>query len=154
VVDATPQRIGQSYLRALYDDLHYLEEGDPPHGAAKYYTQAFLSEDSKRSLHWWMHHLTHTVGSATYRATSGRGIVLKWGDGSGTGMGGTTEFYQITEDQLHSLGMIKLWMGVWGARAKPRTSAKLEGGPHSPGISTPGKGYWLPPRPNGVLHDG
>jgi hypothetical protein len=121
VVDATPQRIGQSYLRALYDDLHYLEEGDPPQGAAKYYTQAFLSEDSKRSLHWWRHHLAHTVGSSTYRATSGKGIVLKWGDGSGTGTGGTTEFYQITEDQLRSPG-IELWMGVWGARAKPRTS--------------------------------
>lgn len=121
VVEATPQRIGQSYLRSLYDDLHHLTEGAPTQGAAKYYTCAFLSEDSRRALRWWTHHLTHSTGSTTYRASSGRGIVLKWGDGSGTGTGGTTEFYELTPDQAQSPG-IELWMGVWGARSKPRTS--------------------------------
>lgn len=122
IVDATPQHIGQSYLRTLYDDLHFLEEGATVKvGADKYFTQAFLSPCSLRALNWWSHHLRHTPGSTTYRAHSGRGIVLKWGDGSGTGTGGTTEFYELTETQLASPGM-ELWMGVWGARAKPRTS--------------------------------
>jgi hypothetical protein len=122
IVDATPQHIGQSYLRTLYDDLHFLEVGAPiKTGAAKYFTQAFLSPESLRALSWWGHHLRHTPGSTTYRAHSGRGIVLKWGDGSGTGTGGSTEFYELTEAQLASPGM-ELWMGVWGARSKPRTS--------------------------------
>lgn len=122
VVDATPQHIGQTYLRTLYDDLHFLENPSLPRtGAAKYYTQAYLSPESLRALRWWQHHLRDTPGSTTYRVTSGQGIVLKWGDGSGTGTGGTTEFYELTESQLSSPGM-ELWMGVWGAKSKARTS--------------------------------
>jgi hypothetical protein len=121
IVDATPQHIGQTYLRTLYDDLHHLEEGGPQHGAAKYYTEAHISPSSTRALSWWQAHLRHSPGSTTYRSHSGQGIVVKWGDGSGTGTGGTTEFYELNDEQLRSPGM-ELWMGVWGARAKPQTS--------------------------------
>jgi hypothetical protein len=121
VVEATPQHVGQGYLRSLYDDLHRLEEGIPSQGAQKYYTQAHLSPPSLEALRWWRDHLVQAPGSTTYRATSCHGIVIKWGDGSGTGTGGTTELYELTPDQKLSPN-IELWMGVWGARAKPQTS--------------------------------
>ena len=55
------------------------------------------------------------------RARTARGFVVKWGDGSGTGTGGTTEFYPVgpeTETSPH----LETWMGVWQARAKPNSS--------------------------------
>jgi hypothetical protein len=120
VVEATPQHVGQSHLRSLYDDLHRLEE-DTPEGAAKYFTQAYLSPPSLTALRWWKEHLLHAPGSTTHRAACYQGIVIKWGDGSGTGTGGTTEFYELSPEQKRSPG-IELWMGVWGARAKSQTS--------------------------------
>jgi hypothetical protein len=121
VVEATPQHLGQTHLRSLYDDLHRLEEGDPTQGAAKYYTHAHVSPASHEALKWWRHHLLHAAGSTTHRSTCQQGIVIKWGDGSGTGTGGTTEFYELTPEQQQTPG-IELWMGVWGARAKTNTS--------------------------------
>ncbi|MGL5812169.1 MAG: hypothetical protein ACRCYW_02380, partial [Aeromonas sp.] len=120
VVEATPHHLGQTHLRALYDDLHLLEEGDPTTGAAKYHTRAHVSPAGHEALRWWKGHLLHARGSSAQRAVHG-GIVLKWGDGSGTGTGGTTEFYTLTPEQKQSPG-IELWMGMWGARAKSRTS--------------------------------
>jgi hypothetical protein len=119
VVEATPHHLGQTHLRSLYDDLHHLEEGAPTTGAAKYYTRAHVSPASREALRWWRDHLLHARGSNEQSAYSG--IVLKWGDGSGTGTGGTTEFYTLTPEQRSSPG-IELWMGVWGARAKSNTS--------------------------------
>jgi hypothetical protein len=81
----------------------------------------------RHTLGWWRDHLHHSPGSTTYRAHSGQGIVVKWGDGSGTGTGGTTEFYELNDEQLRSPGM-ELWMGVWGARARPQTSNWKEAG--------------------------
>jgi hypothetical protein len=121
VVEATPQHVGQTHLRALYDDLHRLEEGDPTQGAAKYYSQAHLSPGSHAALQWWRHHLLHSPGSTTHRFACHQGIVIKWGDGSGTGTGGTTEFYTLTPEQQQTPG-IEQWMGVWGARASANTS--------------------------------
>lgn len=122
VVEATPQHEGQSHLRALYDDLHLLEEGVPTQGAAKYYTQAHLSPLSMHALTWWKAHLQHAPGSATYRATCGKGITIQWGDGSGTGTGGTTEFYEVSEAEVQASPHMELWMGVWGAKSKDHTS--------------------------------
>ena len=47
--------------------------------------------------------------------------MMKWGDGSGTGTGGTTEFYRV-QDPTQVSPSIELWMGVWGAKAKLHTS--------------------------------
>jgi hypothetical protein len=40
LVDATPQRLGQTYLQELYNDLHDREM----YGKALYYTKVLLSE--------------------------------------------------------------------------------------------------------------
>ena len=121
IVAATPQHIGQNHLRSLYDDLHNLEEGIPITGAQKYYTVVELSRASLAALDWWGSHLQAHKGYTTCRAHSRRGIVLKWGDGSGTGTGGTTEFYQIQPGESQS-PHVELWMGVWTAKSRPHTS--------------------------------
>ena len=65
-------------------------------------------------------------GSDIFRPTrepplAEQGLVLKWGDGSGTGTGGTTEFYAVSRDQSKSPNM-ELWMGVWGVEARNHSS--------------------------------
>ena len=121
VVEATPQRLGQNHLRTLYEDLHRLEEHMPDSGAEKYYTEAQLTDDSFRALEWWDGLLERNHGFVTSRSQGSGGLVLKWGDGSGTGTGGTTEFYSVGDREIMSPD-IELWMGVWGAKAKPRSS--------------------------------
>ena len=120
VVEATPQRVGQNQLRTIYDDLHDLENAALT-GAAKYYTTVELSEGSYFALEWWKTLLSVNKGFVTSRAKGHKGLVLKWGDGSGTGTGGTTEFYAVDGHDPTS-PHIELWMGVWGARAKPQSS--------------------------------
>ena len=46
---------------------------------------------------------------------------MKWGDGSGTGTGGTTEFYDVVPQEDQSPTM-ELWMGTWGLKAKLKSS--------------------------------
>ena len=121
VVDATPQHIGQSYLRALYDDLHRWEEVGHLEGTAKFFTVVELSEGGKEGLRWWIQHLRHSSGATTCRASARRGLVMKWGDGSGTGTGGTTELYRVAAGQEANPG-VELWMGVWKTRAAERSS--------------------------------
>ena len=120
VVDATPQHVGQTHLRYLYDDLHALEEVGHLSGAAKYYTSVTLSENSQQSLAWWIAYLQNHPGATTC-TSSAEGLVLKWGDGSGTGTGGTTEFYPIDPNQPFSPN-IELWMGVWQPHCKVTSS--------------------------------
>ena len=123
VVDATPQRLGQGHLRPLHDDLHRLDEemDIPTTGAAKYYTSVELSRASIRALEWWRDFLEINPGAATCRSTSANGLVMKWGDGSGTGTGGTTELYPLTAAQERCPN-IELWMGVWKVQAQVQTS--------------------------------
>ncbi len=122
VVEATPQKIGQGYLRRLYDDLHVLEEAlETGHPQAKYYTTVNLSDGSLEGLRWWKAFLERREGAITSRRSSERGIFMKWGDGSGTGTGGTTEHYPVTEAQ-ELAPEIELWMGVWKIGAKPNSS--------------------------------
>ena len=113
IVDATPRHVGQGHLRALYDDLHRLEETGHLSGAAKYYTAVQLSAASHGALEWWAQLLRANPGSCT-AAGMDSGLVLKWGDGSGTGTGGTTEVCPISDGRLATDGpTLELWMGVW-----------------------------------------
>ncbi|HEY9814960.1 MAG TPA: hypothetical protein V6D20_04030, partial [Candidatus Obscuribacterales bacterium] len=123
IVEATPQRIGQNHLRALYDDLHRLEAVDREtlSGSEIYHTTVLLTPPSHSALQWWISHLQEHPGATTCRARSTGGLVMKWGDGSGTGTGGTTEFYPVDPSQAHSPHM-ETWMGTWGAKARPQSS--------------------------------
>ena len=121
VVVATPQHVGQNHLRSLYEDLHTLEEGLEATGAAKYYTWTAISAASLEALRWWKGHLGNHPGYTTSRAQSRNGLVLKWGDGSGTGTGGTTELVPLTQDG-EGASNLELWMGVWTAKSRPNSS--------------------------------
>jgi hypothetical protein len=55
MVDATPQWIGQTFLRRLYDHLHQLEE-EPIQclqGVAMYYSRMTLTTDQWLDMDWW-----------------------------------------------------------------------------------------------------
>jgi hypothetical protein len=104
LVDATPSRIGQTYLCLLYDEVHDIEE---LHGKALYYTPIVLSEACMEDLAWWKHFLVKNPGNFSRNGTAGN-IMGTWGDGSGTGTGGTVEPLGQT-----GLPRLEAWMGAW-----------------------------------------
>jgi hypothetical protein len=54
LVEATPQRIGQTYLRRLYDRIHVFDSTAPkPMGTAFYFTRVELSDVEWLDLGWW-----------------------------------------------------------------------------------------------------
>jgi hypothetical protein len=104
LVDATPSRIGQTYLRSLYDEVHDVED---LHGKELYYTSIILSEACMEDLAWWKHFLLNNPGNFSRNGTAGN-IMGTWGDGSGTGTGGTVEPLGQT-----GLPTLEAWMGAW-----------------------------------------
>ena len=100
LVDATPGRIGHTYLRRLHEIVH------PPGydtGAAVYYTRSPLSSQIKHDLKWWALLLGKDISRPSRALRSGV-LVPTWGDGSGTGTGGTI---QLPGQSL------SMWMGQW-----------------------------------------
>jgi hypothetical protein len=108
LVDATPQRIGQTYLRLVYDDLHALADPNRTLGRGLYYTTITLSDDAWADLTWWSTYLTLNSGARGRSSTSGS-LTATWGDGSGTGTGGTLEEAGTTG----KIPVIEAWMGTW-----------------------------------------
>ena len=87
----------------------------------KFYSAVELTPASMEALRWWQTYLAANPGATTSRKTTQQGIIMKWGDGSGTGTGGTTECYPIEPGQIPEPN-IELWMGVWRVQAKPNSS--------------------------------
>jgi hypothetical protein len=106
LVDATPQRIGNSYLRCLYDKLHVLEARRDD-GRLDYYSVINLSSVAWQNLEWWEEYLVRNPGAAGVSGQSGT-LVTTWGDGSGTGAGGTLEI----RGEAGPKPMLT-WMGTW-----------------------------------------
>jgi hypothetical protein len=106
LVDATPQRIGNSYLRCLYDELHALEARRDD-GRLDYYSVINLSPLAWQNLEWWEAYLVYNPGAACGSGQSGT-LVTTWGDGSGTGAGGTLEIRDGTGPKP-----MLTWMGTW-----------------------------------------
>jgi hypothetical protein len=98
VVEATPSRLGHTYLRSLVDNIHLPEWNGLP-----YYSEAALTETDRIGLCWWRQALL-TDASRTCRSVQAGTLIPTWGDGSGTGTGGT---YQLPDSKL------EMWMGVW-----------------------------------------
>jgi hypothetical protein len=91
LVDATPQRIGQMYLRWLYDRLHMLD--DPhrkPAGPSFYFTCMDLTDYEWLDLAWWESFLETPRPVQAYSSQQGT-IGISFGDGSGSGTGGTVQ---------------------------------------------------------------
>jgi hypothetical protein len=107
LVDATPARQGQVYLRRLYDDVHHTSS---LYGKPLYYSIMELSSDSKADLEWWRIFLELNPGNPS-ASGSMSSLEVTWGDGSGTGTGGTSE--RIENGGARSAQMIS-WMGGWG----------------------------------------
>ena len=100
VADATPNRLGHTYLRATHSLIH---PGGHDPGREIYYTFARLTEDVLREMSWWGKILAHSGGRRMRSSRSGT-LIPSWGDGSGTGTGGTIDL------PGHDM---KLWMGQW-----------------------------------------
>jgi hypothetical protein len=102
LVEGTPARQGQTYLRKLYDKVHELEE---IWGKEMYYTEIELSAECIGDLRWWENYLRINSGNLSKAGAAGS-LTASWGDGSGTGTGGTGE-------DLETEGQIDIWMGTW-----------------------------------------
>jgi hypothetical protein len=89
LVDATPARQGQTYLRELYNNIHLTSD---LYGRPLYYTKFQLSNETLDDLQWWEEFLSLNPGN-TSRAGHMQTMGVTWGDGSGTGTGGTFEPY-------------------------------------------------------------
>jgi hypothetical protein len=104
LVDASPGRIGQTYLRKLYDEVH---DYKGLIGKELYYTKIVLSQECIADLEWWRSFLGRNPGNYSRSGTAGT-LVSTWGGGSGTGTGGTIE--AMGEPTLEA------WMGAWNPR--------------------------------------
>lgn len=111
LVEATPNRAGRQHLSTLYSALgatspEELPTDDTPALSLvhkRYYTKVVLPAGPRADLKWWR----HILATGSCRSAYGlRAHVLTptWGDGSGTGTGGTIEV-----DGLH----LEQWMGAW-----------------------------------------
>ena len=109
LADATPARLGHTYLRRLYDVIH--REG-APEGKEKYYSYSTLPPGILADLEWWKLILT-TDMSRVVRPARSATLIPTFGDGSGTGTGGT---YKLPGEAL------SLWMGQWSPRVSKYTS--------------------------------
>jgi hypothetical protein len=97
MVEATPQRVGQTFLvRCLYNRLHALND-DPteqPLGMRLYYTRMVLTAKECLDLDWWEAALWLNIRVQAYSLNQGT-LGISYGDGSGSGTGGT-----ISNDQM------------------------------------------------------
>jgi hypothetical protein len=110
LVDATPQRIGQTFLRRLYTRLHTLE-GLPlvrPIGAALFYTRVDLTSEEWLDLTWWETALQMNLRVQAFSSQQGT-LGVSFGDGSGSGTGGTVQILGTTG----VCPVMEAWMGTW-----------------------------------------
>jgi hypothetical protein len=100
LVEATPSRLGHTYLRRFHSAIHPEGLGT---GAAPYYTRGKVNAAVLRDLLWWRRFLLIGKGRLA-RSTRAATLIPAWGDGSGTGTGGTLG---IPSQPL------EMWMGQW-----------------------------------------
>lgn len=111
LVPATPSNIGNSFLRNLYNDLHALKDDALVGTTAYYFTPLDYSDGSNLELLWWETALSHGFLSRQSQMPDMGTLGVKWGDGSGTGTGGTFNWVSVDTDTR--LAELETWMGVW-----------------------------------------
>ena len=119
LVPATPGNIGASFLQPIYDDLHQLQGNDMPGTKEYYYCAVQLSTRSQYCLEWWRNALTLGLSKQTQPKEWGS-IGIAWGDGSGTGTGGTLNFMTLCSHE--TITNLDVWMGTWDEEAASATS--------------------------------
>jgi hypothetical protein len=99
--EATPRRLGHTHLRYFHSLVH--PEGGGT-GAAQYYTSTRLTDTVRAELAWWARFLE--TGDGRYaRPQRAATLVPTFGDGSGTGTGGT---YILPDGEP-----LRMWLGKW-----------------------------------------
>jgi hypothetical protein len=101
LVEGTPDRLGHTYTRQLQVNLH------PPDWNSNelpYFSYTTLTPGAIDELNTWAEILTADQGRQARAMDSGT-IIPSFGDGSGTGTGGTVQY-----DPAQPLEM---WMGTW-----------------------------------------
>jgi hypothetical protein len=99
--EATPRRLGHTHLRHFHSLVHPPGIGT---GAAPYFTCTLLSAEVRQELSWWKDFLVLSEGRVV-RLRHAATLVPTFGDGSGTGTGGT--FKLPTDFKL------QMWKGKW-----------------------------------------
>jgi hypothetical protein len=120
LVSATPSNVGQTMLSRLYNLLHNTEDQDPQR---KFYIRVTLNPEARHDLDWWKLalslHVCHPV-----RPICADALRCTWGDGSGTGGGGTSE--DIGSPSYRPQGDMEMWMGTWSYHIIHFSSNKKE----------------------------
>jgi hypothetical protein len=100
LVDATPSNLGATYLRQFHSTVRPDGLGQ---GLAPYLTRTTVPPTVRKELVWWQAFLESTRGRHG-RLRNSATLVPNWGDGSGTGTGGTLG---IPDQPL------QMWQGQW-----------------------------------------
>jgi hypothetical protein len=100
LVEATPHHNGHTKLRRFHSTVRPEGLGT---GAEPYYTKTSVGSDVRTDLEWWKTCLIDGKGRFA-RSKASATLVPTWGDGSGTGTGGTF----LVPD-----GALKMWKGKW-----------------------------------------
>jgi hypothetical protein len=99
--EATPRRLGHTHLRHFHSLVHPPGIGT---GADPYFTCTLLSDTVRRELAWWKDFLVLGNGRIV-RLHNAATLVPTFGDGSGTGTGGT---FKLPNDVK-----LQMWKGKW-----------------------------------------
>ena len=100
LVDATPAFLGNTYLRQSHSLVHPPGQGT---GILPYFTYTLIPRPVRDELQWWCKYLEHNNGRAAYTQRAST-LIPTWGDGSGTGTGGTLA---LPDKPL------QMWQGQW-----------------------------------------
>lgn len=113
LVPATPGNIGAAFLRPVYLDLHNLPPNIQPNTKASYFCAMVLGEKSNMCLQWWREALCCGLSKQVQpQDVSTMGVT--WGDGSGTGAGGT--FNLVSTAHISHETTLEVWKGVWASK--------------------------------------
>jgi hypothetical protein len=115
LVEATPNRQGRGHLRQLYDvlgetapqparDLDEVLEPPVFDPHQRYYRKVTLTADALQNLLWWETCLENDDACRTAYSPAAHVMTPTWGDGSGTGTGGTIQAVTLKLNE---------WMGAW-----------------------------------------
>jgi hypothetical protein len=109
LVPATPGNIGAVYLRELYDCLYSQLDKDKMGTSAAFYSSMTLNPQAHACLDWWERAITRGLACTVQVRDESTGVIT-WGDGSGTGSGGSVDFLRW---DFVKLGPSEDWMGSW-----------------------------------------
>jgi hypothetical protein len=100
LVEATPRHLGHTKLRRLHSTVRPEGLGT---GMEPYFTKTTVDKRVLPDLQWWRRCLTAGKCQFASSKTSAT-LVPMWGDGSGTGTGGT---FTVPD------GPLRMWKGKW-----------------------------------------